>query len=274
MTTEPARRGAVKSADRTLRILELLAGSDRRLSLGEISAELSIPKSSLHGLLRTLRARDWVSADETGLRFGIGVRVLLVGMSFAAADDMVRLSDAVLDDLSATLDETLHLGCLDGDQIVYVAKREASHRLRLISAVGVRLPAASTALGKALLAERPPAEIEALVPAQIPALTPATITTRRQLLLNLAEIRANGYAVDNEESTSGVRCFAVAVGPKSPSSYAISCSIPTARLDAKLEDRVVAALLQARTRMAERFSRASIGASAAGVITAGPRQRG
>ena len=161
--------------------------------------------------------------------------------------------EPVLDELSAQLDETLHMGYLDGDQIVYVAKREASHQLRLVSAVGVRLPAASTALGKALLAERPPSEVEALLPGRITGRTQHTITSRRRLVESFDDIRACGYAVDNEESTPGVRCFAVTVGPRNPSDYAISCSVPTVRLDAKREHQIIAALLRARERMAGRF---------------------
>ena len=249
MLKEAGTSGSVKSADRTLSILESLANSNRRLSLGELASELAIPKSSLHSLLRTLRARGWVNSDETGLRFGIGVRALLVGTAFTEKDEMIRHSAPVLDELSAQLDETLHMGCLDGDQIVYLAKREASHQLRLVSAVGVRLPAASTALGKALLAERPQSEVEALLPSRIAARTQRTITSRRMLIDSFAEIRARGYAVDDEESTPGVRCFAVTVGPHYPSDYAISCSVPTVRLHATRELEIVSTLRRAQRQM-------------------------
>jgi DNA-binding IclR family transcriptional regulator len=247
-----ASDGAVKSADRTLSILECLASSNRRRSLGELSAELGIPKSSLHGLLRTLRVRGWVSTDETGQRFGLGVRALLVGTSFTATDDMVRVSADVLDELAATIEETVHLGRLDGDMIVYLAKREATHPLRLFSAIGVRIPAATTALGKALLADRPTGDVESLLPSEWPALTPATLTTRDALIDQLEDIRAAGYAVDREESTPGVRCFAVTVGPGRPADYAISCSVPTVRLDPERERAVIAGLQSAQRVLADR----------------------
>lgn len=244
--------GAVKSADRTLSILEYLASTGRKQSLGEIAVALGIPKSSLHGLLRTLTSRGWLSTDERGVLFGVGVRALLVGTSYTATDEMVRLSSDVLDRLVDELDETVHLGYLDGDQIVYLAKRDASHPLRLVSAIGVRLPATATALGKALLAQRPACELTAILPERLITMTASSIGTRDALLANLSEAGRLGYAVDNEESTPGVRCFAVAIGSRNPSDYAISCSVPLLRLDAESEQRIIAALVHARSLMAGR----------------------
>ena len=93
--------------------------------------------------------------DDTGSRFRLGMRALRVGAAYLDGDDTVGLIGGVLDELSRRFGETVHLGRLDGDQVVYLAKRESVHRLRLYSAIGRRLPAHATALGKALLAEHP-----------------------------------------------------------------------------------------------------------------------
>src|SRR5262247_1527598 len=135
----------VKSADRTLEVLEALAAAPRRQSLVELCAALDIPRSSLHGLLRTCTARGWVEADETGTRFGIGLRALRVGASYVDTDDEIQRLQPVLDRLSAQFGETVHLGRLDGCDVVYLAKRESTHPLRLFSAIGRRLPAHATA---------------------------------------------------------------------------------------------------------------------------------
>jgi DNA-binding IclR family transcriptional regulator len=239
----------VKSADRTLEVLEVLAGSPNRRGLGELARELGIPKSSLHGILRTMAQRGWVEADATGTRFGVGVRALQVGAAYLDTDSAVALLGGVLDELAAEFGETVHLGRLDGPYVVYLAKRESVHPLRLFSAIGRRLPAHATALGKVLLAERGEAELDRMLPDPLPTLTPHTITDRGALGGQLAAVRERGYAVDREENTEGIACFAVAVPYREPATDAISISVPVARTRASTEKNMVAALRRAVTQL-------------------------
>ncbi|WFF09850.1 IclR family transcriptional regulator [Micromonospora sp. WMMD1076] len=234
----------VKSADRTLTVLEALAAEGRR-SLVDLARALDIPKSSLHGILRTMAQRGWVEADDTGLRFGLGVRALQVGAAYLDSDDTVGLLAGVLDDLSRQFGETVHLGRLDGPHVVYVAKRESVHPLRLYSAIGRRLPAHATALGKALLAERSDTTADRLLSWPLPALTAYTVTDAGVLHAELATIRERGYAVDRQENTEGIVCVAVAVPLRSPAIDAISLSVPLTRYDPGLEERIVVALRRA-----------------------------
>lgn len=237
--------GSVKSSDRTLTVLEYLAQAQTRRSLAEMVQDLGFPRSSLHGLLQTMLRRGWLSTDASGIRFGVGARALVVGSSYLATDDLVNLSGPVLDQLSDRLNETLHLGLLDDDHIMYVAKRDATHPLRLVSAVGVRLPAHATALGKALLAERSNAEVRKILTLPLAARTPHTIVKWRAFEAELDAVRQRGYAIDREESTLGVNCYAVAVGPGTPARYAVSCSVPTSRLDEDRATEIVAHLQRA-----------------------------
>lgn len=242
----------VKSADRTLDILEALATAGPS-TLSELTRLLDIPKSSLHGILRTMAARGWIEASQT--RFRLGLRALQVGAAYLDADDTVGLLSGILDDLAARFGETTHLGRLDGPDITYVAKRESVHPLRLYSAIGRRLPAHATALGKALLAARPAAEVDALLPDPLPALTPHTITDRAALHAELASIRALGYAVDREENTEGIVCVARTVPMRDPLTDAISLSIPRTRVTPTTVDEVAAALAEAvrKASSAKRF---------------------
>jgi DNA-binding IclR family transcriptional regulator len=241
----------VKSADRTLEVLEVLAQSPARRGLGDLARALGIPKSSLHGILRTMIARGWVEADQTGTRFGLGVRALQVGAAYLEGDDVVALIGAVLDQLAAEFGETVHLGRLAGAQVVYLAKRESVHRLRLYSAIGRQLPAHATALGKALLAEYPDAEVDALLHWPLPALTAHTITDRDRLHAELADVRRLGYAVDREENTEGIVCVARAVPAPATATAtdAISLSVPAARLQPDGVERIAAALDRATTHL-------------------------
>ncbi|MBY8850333.1 IclR family transcriptional regulator, partial [Saccharothrix sp. MB29] len=160
----PARPNAVKSADRTVELLEVLSSSDRPLTLTELHRELSYPKSSLYMLLQTLVARGWVELDQTRGTYGIGVRALLVGTSYLDHDPVVQVAIRVMEQVRREINETVHLARLDGADVVYLASRESEHHLRVVSRVGRRLPAHSTSLGKALLAARAPAEVDSILP--------------------------------------------------------------------------------------------------------------
>jgi DNA-binding IclR family transcriptional regulator len=236
----------VKSAARTVEILERLATAPERPTLGQLARDLAIPKSSLRAILQTLEGRGWVETDATGGRFGLGVRALLVGAAYVDTDDVVAVAAHTLDHLAATFGETVHLARLDGTDIVYLAKRESRYSLRLFSAIGRRLPAFTTALGKALLAERGHEEVRAALPDPLPRLTPNTIADLDRLDRELALTRARGYAVDNEENTEGIRCLAVALPRTDPPLDAISLSVPVARLSEERQRQMIAELLQAR----------------------------
>jgi DNA-binding IclR family transcriptional regulator len=186
-----------------------------------------------------------VETDPTGTRFGLGVRALQVGAAYLDSDDAVGMVAGVLDGLAADVGETVHLGRLDGRYVVYLAKRESVHPLRLFSAIGRRLPAHATALGKVLLAARGEDEVDRLLPRPLPALTRHTITGLTALHADLAAIRERGYAVDHEENTEGIVCFAMAVPLRSPSTDAVSISVPVARIGPGSEERMVAALRRA-----------------------------
>jgi DNA-binding IclR family transcriptional regulator len=235
----------VKSADRTLEVLELLAASPTRRGLGELARELDIPKSSLHGLLRTMVARGWVEADATGTRFGLGLRALQVGAAYLDTDDVVGLLRGILDELAAQFGETVHLGRLDGASVVYLAKRESIHPLRLFSAIGRRLPAHATALGKALLAERSDDEADRLLSWPLARLTPRTLTDAAAFHGDLAEIRRRGYAVDHQENSDGIVCFGAALPLRVPAVDALSISMPASRITDDTERRIAQALRRA-----------------------------
>ena len=244
-STAPA---GVKSAVRTVELLEYLAARhDRPARVREIGEALGMPRSSAHALLRTLVARGWVRAegtgpDETGTLYGIGIRALLVGTSYLDGDPYLPMIAPFLDDLRTEWGETFHLGRLDGTDIVYLATRESQQYRRSTSRVGRRLPAHTTALGKALLAERVGAERRSHLTDELVALTPRTITCHRELDDALETVRIRGYATDDEENTAGVRCFAVPLRYTRPAQDAISASVPLSRLTAEREQALVEAL--------------------------------
>ncbi|WP_241979857.1 IclR family transcriptional regulator [Cryobacterium glaciale] len=249
LTPESGMRD-VKSAARTVELLERLAARQNRpTSIRELSEAMNVPRSSLHALLRTLSKHGWVRSDSSGSMYMIGIRALLAGTSYLDADPYLPIVQTYLDELHEQFDETFHFGRLDGFDIVYLATRASSRYSRHVSRIGRRLPAYSTSLGKAVLAERSGADLDPHVPTDARPLTPHTLTLRALLDTDLDQTRQRGYAIDNEENTLGLKCFAVALPYADPTSDAISVSLPLARLTPQLESDIVAALRSAAQKI-------------------------
>jgi DNA-binding IclR family transcriptional regulator len=245
------RSGTVKSADRTVELLELLALAERRLTLTELHRELNYPKSSLFMLLQTLVARGWVEPDADRTTYGLGVRALLVGGSYLDHDPVVRAAVRVLERMRDQVEGTFHLARLDGPDVVLLASRASRQVPPRAVRLGQRLPAGSTALGKIVLAQRPWAEADRRLPVPLPAATPRTITDRGQLREQLARFRASGYAFDHAESTLGLSCFAVAVTGGHLVQDALGCTLPMGRLSDQLGRRVVETLRTGSRQLTE-----------------------
>ena len=239
----------VKSADRTLDVLENLAAAGS-MSLPDLSRKLGIPKSSLHSILRTLEHRGWAESDSTRSIYRLGMNALLTGASYVDQDLVVTRTADALDALAAATGETIHLGRLEGTDVVYMAKRESRHPLRMFSAIGRRLPAHATGLGKAMLAELDDNRVRSIMSDPLASITEHTITTTDVLVERLEGVRRDGYAIDDEEACIGMRCFAVTLPYASPSKDAISCSVPFARLDAGREAEIIALLLETKQQLA------------------------
>jgi DNA-binding IclR family transcriptional regulator len=236
-TARGRKTDEVKSAARVLEVLELLGQDGARYSLAEMASAMSVPKSSLHAILRTMQARRWVDLDPSGTRYSLGLKALLTGTAYLQGDDVASLAGPVLDNLAEETGEAVHLGRLDGINVVYLAKRESRHALRMYSAVGRRLPAHATALGKAVLSQYDAAEVQRRLDWPLARLTPDTVTDPDELLEQLADARLRGWALDDGENSVDIRCVAVALGPTPGGGDALSCSAPRSRMgDTRLEE--------------------------------------
>lgn len=205
----------VTSIDRALRILVEISGASRGLSLDELAGRLALPKSSLHRILAALKHRMFVSQPEAGGPYFLGTELLATAFRFTDALDLRALVHPYLARLTGELNETTHMAVLDGAEVVYQDKIEATHSIKLSSVIGGRNPAHATGVGKALLAWTYPAEEQLRDwAARCPSLAPrtaSTITSVPRLTAELALVRERGYALDIEENETGVRCAAIAI---------------------------------------------------------------
>lgn len=238
--------GAVKSAERVLQIIELLTLNTAGLTFGDIHELLDVPKSSLHGLLKTMERRGHLDAEPSSRRYRLGVRLWEAGQAFVRGVNLVQLAQPHLQAASDALGETVQLAVLDGLENVYLAKVESDQALKLVSEVGRRLPAHATALGKVLLAGLSDAELDERLDGQrFQRFTDRTISDRDELLAALRETRERGFGTDVGEYTPGVTCWAVAVRDHEHRVVAaISCSVPEVRLQAGTRERTLEVLSQ------------------------------
>lgn len=226
-----------KMLEKALFILEMASQYQDGISLSMVCAELNMPKSSAFNLLNTFANMGYLNKNPDSGRFTIGLKVFELGSSFIQNNDNYAYVYDVLRKLVQEVGETAHMAVLDGRDIVYINKYDCSHSVRMISNIGKRVPAHATALGKALLTALSDEEIKALYKnSKLATLTPNTISTVDELLQNLADIRAAGFATECEESTPGVQCIAIPVfSPRSNFKTGISISVPLSRSEDGLD---------------------------------------
>jgi DNA-binding IclR family transcriptional regulator len=223
--SEP-RRSGIQVVSRVADVLRALARSPEGLGLSELALAVGMPKSTVHRLVAALELEEFVSPARAG-KIQLGRGIARLG---AATRDGVR--DQIrpfLLRLHQQLEETVDLSVIEGSAARFIDHIPAPHRLRAVSAIGALFPLHCTANGKALLAAMPEEQASAVLPTRLPALTPKTITSRRELWAQLAQIREDGVAHDREEHTLGICAVgAVVCDPYGPVA-AISVPVPTQR---------------------------------------------
>lgn len=245
---------AVKSADRVLTVLDLLAARGPS-TFSAIVAALGLPNSSAHNLLQTMVRRDYLEFHPEARTYALGLRLWQVAQAYGGNRDLVTVARPLMQQIVEITGETVQLARLDGVENVYLAIAESPHPMKLVSAVGERLFAHATGLGKALLAALPDDEVRRLLAGvTLPAFTPYTITDVDDLVRSLAEIRHRGYATDEEEYVIGCRCVAMAVrGASGEVLAAMSVSIPTPRHTPAIAERARLSLRDAVDELERRL---------------------
>jgi DNA-binding IclR family transcriptional regulator len=157
-------------------------------------------------VLAILRDAGWVRVHEGG-RYSLGARALAFGARTGRSPSV----EAVLTRLRDEVGHTVHAGVISDDAVVYTHKVEGRDQFTMRSRVGGTMPLHSTGIGKALLATGPSGRVDEAIAAGLPRRTANTITSAAALKRELTRIRADGYAVDNEENEPNIRCVACAV---------------------------------------------------------------
>jgi IclR family acetate operon transcriptional repressor len=206
------RTGNVQSLTRALSIMKTVAARGDGTTLTDVARETKLAPSTVHRLLTTLQQGRFVRFDAEGARWLIGVEAFVVGSAFLQTRDIGRAARPYLRRLMEQSGETANLAIVDDDMAVYMGQVESRQTMRAICRPGGRVFLHSSALGKSMLALMPPDEVTRILAAKgMTRLTQRTIDTPALITAQLAEVRAVGYAIDDEEYSPGLRCVAAAV---------------------------------------------------------------
>lgn len=231
-----SRGETVQSLSRALSILNVLAGNDQGLGLGDVANETGLALSTAHRLLTTLQSENYVRFDAERGMWTVGVQSFIVGSAFLRSRELTSIARPYMYRLMERCGETANLAVEDGGQAVYVAQIECRQVMRAIARPGGRAAMHNSGVGKMLLATMPEQTIKDIV--DLHGMAPATGRSHQsisELLADLAAIRERGYAIDDEENSIGLRCVAAPIFDEHSKAIAsISVSGPTARIDDEL----------------------------------------
>lgn len=190
-------------------ILAAFGPHDVTLGVSELARRTAIPKATVSRLVKELEAAGLL--ERSGVQVGLGLRLFELGQRASRRRTVRDVALPFMADLREATGQTIHLAVLDGTDVVYVEILRGRNAPRFPSAVGRRLPAHATGVGKALLAGSAPDTVEALIAAGLQRVGPRTITAPGTLRRQVTGIASSGIAYEYEESAAGVACVASAI---------------------------------------------------------------
>lgn len=215
------------------KIIAFLSERREGQTLTVIAANTGLSSPTALKILDTLLLIGYVEKDEQNKLFTLGTALIRHANNHLAGLDIIKITEPYLKNLQATLDETVHLGILDKDEVLYVNKLETQKAIANInSRIGNTNHLYSSAMGKALLAAFDEQELaEYLNRVALVAATPKTITEAKVLKEQIMKVKAEGYATDDEESDLDVICIGAALVVDDKIYGAFSVSTPKYRFE-------------------------------------------
>ncbi|MFT4217596.1 MAG: IclR family transcriptional regulator [Micropruina sp.] len=215
----------IEAIDRALALLTALAeaGPDGA-TLAGLASVTGVNKSTAYRALSTMRARAFVAQSEATGDYRLGSAAMTLGERFLTPQSLAQSLHPALVTLSRAVDELVHLGVLVGDEVLYVDKVEPERAIRVFSEIGRRTSAATSAMGRALLAAR------GVPDDQLAAYLHQRALTVEQLAAVLNAARARGFSTELEENEPGVACLGAALMRGPDAVAALSITMPAERL--------------------------------------------
>lgn len=247
-----------QAVTRALEFLILIGAHPDGVRLSELAAEAGLPQPTAHRLLRALLDTGFALQDPVTKLYSLGPRISALANQMAGGQRLKVISRPVLEQLQQQTGETVFLAALARDEVVIVDCIVADATLRLGGRPGVRLPIHASSQGKAILASmRPQDAARILARLELPKLTRNTIDRMEELQSELARVREQGYAVNDQEREMGVRSVAAPILDGSGFAFGSVCVGAPAtrwRMD-RMVERLVPAAKAAAAQISARAAR-------------------
>ena len=220
-----------KALDKGLMALRAIAGSDG-ISLNDLSVDLDMPQATLHRLLLTLEAHGFVRQSKSDASWSIGIEAFRVGSAFPRAAKLLNIARPILKELALATGETSNLGVMDQSEVVFIGQHETHHAIRAFFRPGSRSSWHSSGIGKVIVAHSDFIDKKLYFDgASFEQFTKTTLIQSNELREEFKQIRRLGYALDDEERFTGMRCIAAPILNSNNEVVAgISISGPVARM--------------------------------------------
>lgn len=242
----------VQSVQRAVQILRLLAAGGPRPGLAELAEKIGVAKPTVHALLRTLEGEGLVAQDRQTGKYVLGPGLLALGNAFLETHELRMRSLTWADLLASRANEAVWVGVLTGDHVLVVHHAFRPEGAVQILEVGASLPWHTCALGKAIVAFLPEDHQATLLAADLAPLTGRSVVDPKALAAELGEVRAAGYAREDQESTIGDAGLAAPVFDRSGLAGAIGLVGPVERLLAEGQDLELAVKVREVARQLSR----------------------
>lgn len=246
----------IQAVSHALDLLEQFHDDIDELGVTELSKRLKLHKNNVFRLLATLESRGYIEQNKATENYRLGLKALELGQTFIKQMGLLRQAKPILEQIVEACNETAYVAIYKEKHTVYLDVVETNLTVRVVSRIGTRLPAACTAAGKVHMAFMSEEELEELLAGlKFIQHTPTTITKAEAFKAELAKIREQGFAFDDEELDVGVRCIAAPIRDYTRRLVgAISISGPSMRLsDERVETELVPLVLKAGADLSTRL---------------------
>lgn len=233
-----------KSLDRALSVLGCFSPEKNELSGVEIARSLGIHRTTAYRILSVLENKRMVVRVSQAHKYSIGPALYILGSLYLETTDLLKVTAPVMELLNDLTSEAINLSIIDRKYVTLIMRKEAKYPFRWAARIGTSLPAYSSAQGKILLSELTDNELDSLYPNEIlKQLTKKTIATKKELKLELEQIRKNGIAFNSEGAYEGIDGVASAIRNTTGKPIAaIGSAVPIFRMNQAKRERLASVI--------------------------------
>ncbi len=247
-------KARLSSVANSIRLMKAFTDEEYEIGISSPARRLGLGKSTVHRLATTLIQADILERNPESGAYRLGLALFELGALVRRKMDVANEARPYLKALMEKTGETVHLAVLDHDSVLYINTIASRQAIRMSSTVGARVPSHSSSEGKVLLAHRSAEFIESVIEGGLGACTPKTIVKPQVLREELATARSRGYALDDEETETGLRSLAAPIRTHNGQVVAaISIAGPTQRVSKKNLQGYVSDVVAAANAISQRL---------------------